>query len=351
MAKVYRRCYAAHPGIERLLRTEKHVPPPFRSPFIKDVSTEYMECVDVEVEVRHKAEGYVYLVVFDNRSWVPVAFAPVKDGKARFEDMGRDVAYLPVCYDELGIQQVCGTPFVLTYQRSVEKLEPDTLRRDTLTLYRKYPLMPHVYDVAWRTVGGEFQAADNPAFRNARLVHRVTEWGTVGREVDVPDSVGAFRYWRYRQTEENTYCNIAEIAFREKGTGAFIEGKVIGTEGALRGAPADRTKAFDHDLLTAFDAPLPSGAWVGMDFGKPVRVEQIVYTGRGDGNTIDIGDTYELFYWSGDNGWASLGKQKATTVKLVYPHVPAGALYWLRDLTKGQEERIFTYEDGKQNWW
>ena len=119
----------------------------------------------------------------------------------------------------------------------------------------------------------------------------------------------------------------------------------------MRGAPADRTKAFDHDLLTAFDAPLPSGAWVGMDFGKPVRIGQIVYTGRGDGNTIDIGDTYELFYWSGDNGWASLGKQKATTVKLVYPHVPAGALYWLRDLTKGQEERIFTYEDGKQNWW
>lgn len=26
-------------------------------------------------------------------------------------------------------------------------------------------------------------------------------------------------------------------------------------------------------------------------------------------------------------------------------------MYWLRNLTRGREERIFTYEDGKQVWW
>ena len=31
--------------------------------------------------------------------------------------------------------------------------------------------------------------------------------------------------------------------------------------------------------------------------------------------------------------------------------MPRGALYWLRDLSKGKEERIFSYEDGKQVWW
>ena len=87
-----------------------------------------------------------------------------------------------------------------------------------------------------------------------------------------------------------------------------------------------------------------------MDFGKPVEISKILYTGRGDGNTIDIGDTYELFYWDG-NRWVSLGQQKAADVKLEYEQVPSGTLYWLRDLTKGKEERIFTYEGGRQVWW
>ncbi len=111
-----------------------------------------------------------------------------------------------------------------------------------------------------------------------------------------------------------------------------------------------KEKVFDGDILTAFDAPIDHGAWVGMDFSKPISIERICYTGRGDGNSIEAGDTYELFYWY--NGeWASLGRQTATGINLVYNDVPKGALYLLRDLTKGQDERPFTYENGRQVWW
>ena len=81
-----------------------------------------------------------------------------------------------------------------------------------------------------------------------------------------------------------------------------------------------------------------------------MEISKILYTGRGDGNTIDIGDTYELFYWDG-SCWVSVGQQKAADVKLEYEQVPSGTFYWLRDLTKGKEERIFTYEGGRQVWW
>ena len=85
-------------------------------------------------------------------------------------------------------------------------------------------------------------------------------------------------------------------------------------------------------------------------FGKPIGIERILFTGRGDGNTIDIGDTYELFYWN--NGkWCSLGKQKAQNIRLVYKDVPTSGLYYLKNLTKGKDERIFTYKNGKQIWW
>jgi hypothetical protein len=57
-----------------------------------------------------------------------------------------------------------------------------------------------------------------------------------------------------------------------------------------------------------------------------------------------------LLYWQ-EGDWESAGKQIATTHYLNYNHVPAGTLYLLRNHTKGREERIFTYENGKQMWW
>jgi hypothetical protein len=48
-----------------------------------------------------------------------------------------------------------------------------------------------------------------------------------------------------------------------------------------------------------------------------------------------------------------LGRQVGSrkTQELVYHNVPSGALLLLRNLTKGKEERIFTYENGEQVWW
>ena len=36
---------------------------------------------------------------------------------------------------------------------------------------------------------------------------------------------------------------------------------------------------------------------------------------------------------------------------LVYPDAPSNALFLLRNHTKGQEERVFTYEGDRQVWW
>ena len=83
--------------------------------------------------------------------------------------------------------------------------------------------------------------------------------------------------------------------------------------------------------------------------GEPKKVDHIIYYGRGDGNGIEIGDEYELLYW--DKGWKSMGRQKAITVYVKYKNVPQGALYHLRNHTKGTDERIFTFENGKQVWW
>jgi hypothetical protein len=56
-----------------------------------------------------------------------------------------------------------------------------------------------------------------------------------------------------------------------------------------------------------------------------------------------------LYYWH-EGQWTSVGKQVATTQVVEFNNVPAGGLYLLKDLTKGKEHRIFTYNDGVQTW-
>ena len=89
---------------------------------------------------------------------------------------------------------------------------------------------------------------------------------------------------------------------------------------------------------------------MGMDVGSPVEIKEIRYIGRNDDNGIRRGDHYELFYFS-EEGWKSLGMQIGEDNCLIYHNVPKGALFWLRNLTRGIEERIFTFENGKQVWW
>jgi hypothetical protein len=66
-------------------------------------------------------------------------------------------------------------------------------------------------------------------------------------------------------------------------------------------------------------------------------------------NKIKPGDKYELFYWN--NGWVSLGSKVANNTVLEFASAPSNALFWLRDLTEGKQERIFTYENEQQVWW
>ncbi|HAC42055.1 MAG TPA: hypothetical protein DCE73_02440 [Paraprevotella xylaniphila] len=352
MPKVFRRTYAMNPELRRMLQTEEYVPDVFRNPFIRDVTEEYMDCRDAAIHVPEGKDGhYAFLTVFDNKEWVPVDFARMEDGKATFHKVGMNTVYLPVCYEEGEKMKPLAAPFLFAYGGKVRPVVADTARRADLVLWRKYPVLPHVQEVIMRIDSGEFQASNEARFKEKTVLHRVTDCSATGKEILLSDTVRPYRYWRFYQPKEGSYCNIADIRFYERGSHKQIKGKIIGTDGHWEGNPeGTRDKVFDDDLLTFFDAPLPAGAWAGMDFGRPVALERIIYTARGDGNTIDIGDTYELFYWNGQ-GWSSLGKQEAANICLRFRNVPSGGLYWLRDLSKGKEERIFTYEQGRQVWW
>jgi hypothetical protein len=350
MAKVFRRTYAVNRELESVLLTEKYVPAIFRKNyFSKDVTGEYLDTKDVEIILSPQKEfKYAYLAVFDNRNWIPVSWGKISCNKVIFRNMGKNIVYLPVYYGEKGILPI-SAPFILTVKGELKPLKADTTKSQTVNIHRKYPVFQRVYDVGKRIIGGKIQASQDEDFRTFLTLHEISGFGIRSGEIDLSQVKEKYRYWRY-YSPDSAYCNMAEIYFFNTDSLKPLKGGIIGTSGSC--IPDERHKreaVFDHDPLTYFDAPNPSGCWVGMDFGEPVRISRISYVPRGDGNNIEIGDSYELFYWN--QGWVSLGKQEASNVKLVYEHCPSGALFFIHDHTKGLEERIFTYENGKQIWW
>ncbi len=351
MGKIYRYTYAADPALKALNRSGEWVPPLFRNIFQKDVTASTLSCADVTLRAEGEKDGHAYLAFSDNRAWVPIALGEVRKGKAVFRSLGPHALYLPVRYGRDGGMRPIGDPFILRYNGQTESIVPDTSQHITMTLRRKYPVKGYVYEKLHRLEGGEFQASDDPLFRRRHVFHRIAENRGWGYEVRVPDSVPPCRYWRYISYRRKSYCNMAEIMFYAAGDSVPVRGKVIGTPGAHDDHPDyTREAVFDGDLLTCNDPTEPDSAWVGMDMGRPVKMDRLFYYGRGDGNAVEVGDEYELFWWN-RNRWQSLGRQRAVRPSLEYRDAPARALFLLRDLTKGREERIFTYEDGRQQFW
>ena len=106
-------------------------------------------------------------------------------------------------------------------------------------------------------------------------------------------------------------------------------------------------RVLDEDPLTFIDPD--SGLKINYKFHTSQTIDHFKIQPRNDDNYIRVGDKYELFYW--DKSWKSLGIQIAEKPVLRYLNVPKGALYWLKNLTRGKEEQVFLLsEDGLQMW-
>ena len=353
ISKVYRQAFsvqdAGHPASRGL---SPYLPEFLRSPFYRDVTDQYTTTSDVVIPVGRKEArngAGVCLSLFNRAGWKPVSGGTLKHGVVYFRNVGRDGVYLPVRIDDNGTRYF-RPPFILNNSGTIHYLKPDTVRRQALKLIRKFPLDSLKKHYIKRMIGGIFQGANRPDFRDAVVLYQIKEnpgeqYGTARVA-----SEKKFRYVRYLSPPAS-HGNIAELEFYGDTSGRRkLTGRVIGTEGSWGDNPGTtRAAAFDGDALTYFDARQSDEAWTGLDLGVKRAVGKIRFIARNDLNSIQKGDEYELFYW--DNAWVSLGKKVAATYELNYDNAPVNALFWLRNLTAGREERIFTYEEGKQIWW
>ena len=328
-AKVFRRTFSIQPHADS--PQGEYVPEPFLDPFVKDVTGDYYHTADIRIPsivTPRKVPHYAYLFTFCNLTWTPSAIGEYAPDNTSFTNMSKNILYLPGYYHTRAVKAM-NYPFVLRLDGGIDYLQPDTTKRLRARLERKYPfsqtLLLYNQGLAFTSI----KASNNLPRKhvvplNAKIISQKTY-----SEIMV-DSTCNYRYW---QIVLPRGISCAEIIFLD------TEGK------QMRGEVEEKFKNLhDEDPLTCKPTDYVDTAFVTFDFGIPVAVSRVILLPRSDGNGIYPGDEYELFYHDFD-GWRSLGRRTATDYFLDYDNLPAGALYWLHNHTRGVEERPFTITD------
>ncbi len=344
--KVFRTRFAVDTAYQRIIGQD-HLPEQWMLfPCYQDVTAEYCPVADAYVPVpdtlsRH---GVAYICVFDNRRWVPVFWGEILDNGVTFTDMAFGIMYI-AAVSEHGGMKTFGDPFYFDVDGRMHTVKLSNDDRQEMTLRRKFPFLGAQDHFNARMARGRFQAANKSDFSDAKDLHTFVGI-TNGNwyDVEVKDNT-PYRYVRYLGPN-GSYCNINELQYFDP-QGKSLNGKIIGTQGS---GGQEKEKVFDGDILTGFNGISPDGHWVGLDFGQPRQIGRMKFIGRNDGNTVEVGDTYEFYCWDG-GAWRLLDTRTAEDNVLTYKDMPSHGLYVLRDKTKGWEERIFTYEDDQQVWW
>jgi hypothetical protein len=349
--KVWRNTYKIDREMVRYRNTTK-----YKYPFEicrQDVTNHYNLTSDIEIKTDQlktkdlKDKKYVYIAMAVNMggpNWKVLDLGRMKGGKACFKNMGRNMLYIAMGYDGNELIPI-SHPFILQKNGNVQYVDgTDDSQTVSMDLRRKYYESYNVVDMRRRIVGGKFQCSDYPDFRDAVTLYTIDH-------TDIPNLIetnasGPYRYWRY-VSPDGSWGSISEVSFHD-AQGNKISGRGIANPEAGQDA-IDR--AYDGDLLSNFEINQPNGNWVGMDMGKPVDVSYVSVSPRSDDNDVCPGNAYELFFFNGQK-WISLGANIAEGNSLHYDKIPLNTLLWLRNYTRGTNERPFIIKnDGNIEWW
>ena len=114
--KVYRETFSIQKN-ELLLtaNSSEDIPAILRNIMEKDVSEEYFPLNKITIQCTYQPEDkkIVYLCLFNNKEWVPIGWAKIKNGQAEFPYIDfREIAYLAAYYQDGKLLPAC-EPFIL----------------------------------------------------------------------------------------------------------------------------------------------------------------------------------------------------------------------------------------------
>ena len=351
-SKIYRQTFSIHSLTDGLDMDSELIHPKFRNSHILDVTDAYRDVFTINLNVSTRVSSMKTIAYICNAArdtWTPVGIGVLHKGEVEFKDVATSSNACIVAVMD-GVDLIPLTrPFIVDETGNINFFRL-TGRTVEAHIYCKYPLSAQNGDVVDRMIGGRIEAANRKDFKDAEIIHTIAS--SPKRKITniLVDPKKAYRYIRYVGAD-NTYCNIAELMIFENGQSQNIAPgcPVFGTEGDRTGKGTHLySNVFDGDLYTSFDYRYASGGWSAVDLLYPRKITQIAYSPRNRDNYIRNGDIYELFYWNNESkSWDSLGRTVAKSDELVY-HIPEGALLFLKNHSRGVNERVFEY-DSKQD--
>ena len=352
--KVYRQMFCLNREICEDMEGSDHdgIAEMFKKPYFIDVtelySPNYIESLKIPASEFYpgKKPEIIYLCLSSYLSWVPVDYAVLKN-KSRAVFKGLDRGYIMrLASVERGMMHFWTDPFYIKEDGSFHFFRSEGAKAG-VKVFSRFPLKGED-SLRVRMVGGVFEGSNDPAFRTKDTLFMIKEIPQRLFTTVRPVRTGPYRYIRYFGPEDG-YCNVAEVSFVGPD-GEKLTGEVIGTPGGIQGCgPHEYTNVFDGLTESSFFYRKGYGGWAGLDFGKRVRVDKIIYSPRNWDNYIKPGCDYELFYCDGI--WKSAGTLRAEADSLVFPDVPEGVLYLLKIHSEANQYRIFSYCDGRQIWY
>lgn len=320
-----------------------------------DVTEQYGNTYDISIPCLYPWNGpdkkrYGVICVYDNATWKPIYWGRINNGQMLFKRMMGDVCYMAAYYSQ-GEIVPANEPFILKKNGNIEYLKINKGICIDLILSRKYPRFPRMELFATHIRRAKVKGANDKQFKNSVLLFDI-----MGTPNDVVDSlVNVSQCFRYLQVEPVIYRtgDLAEIEFYGKKKMNESEQKLGGQVFGFPISPVNNghpyMHAMDGDYETYYSKEKNKKGYVALDLGSLYYITRVRFCPRSDTNFIIPGHKYELCYWDGH--WKRKGCKIASELKLSFENVPSNTFYILHDLTKGKEERLFTYENGEQIWW
>ena len=349
--KVYRETFSLNRTMRDACgRDTVDIPPVFREPLMQDVTVAYAGRINRFLRIPADSlalvprEGErVYLCLSTRGTWVPVGYGCFEGDTVRIDNVQGDVVFrLVVC--RRGHLVSLGVPFLLEkYTGAVRFFRAGEERQEAVLLQKfKEDFQAHM-------VGGVFEGSRSPGFEHPDTLFRIKDMHLRLCTAVRVDSTKTYRYVRYFGPRGG-FGNVSEVGFYSSWADTEpLKGDILGPQEGAHGSHS-YFNVFDGHTDTSYDHPFDYGGWAGLDLGEKKAIGKIVYTPRNRDNFVRKDDLYELLVCHGGE-WKSAGTQVAQSDSLLFRNIPKHALLLLRDLSRGEAERLFEYKDGVQKYW
>lgn len=340
------------------------IPDELADPGLVDVTEEYLPTTRLSIRAEHDIPAnhrLAYLASFRAGSGlVAVTWGlrktPGDDRTFTFDKVVPDNIYFPVFCDGHGSLHPMAQPFCLRSDSTVRsgcRIEPLPVpsgRQVNVTLRRKYPRKPHLLELARRTVGTIVLGCDSLNFLKADTLAVITnvpeaEWTDLALRGRRP-----YRYYRVSAPKSDPHLHLGELQFLTRRTHGYsnvmaptpLSGGAPSEDGTwqrLLDEPLEKCrwkKEYDGNVQTAPE-PYPD---VTLKLAKPQWVECLRFVVKHADNGVRPGDDYVLRRW-GDSGWQDVWSGRAETNRIEAGLLDVGGLYWLSNLSRGNEELPF----------